>query len=460
MSSSVFRLKKHIIETQYIRQYPHATINGEEDDLKICVNQYTPLSNLKPQPGDVTIIAAHANGVGKEMYEPLWDELLALSTKTGAFKIRNIWIADVAWQGESGVLNENKLGNDPSWFDHSRDLLHMVNHFRREMPRPLIGLGHSMGGAQITNLALLHPRLLHSVVLMEPVMQSIRTKSAATGPALASTFRRDIWPSREAAAASFRNNKFYADWDPRCLDIWIKTGLRDLPTALYPTFLPTNSASATQAALSAAAAAVTAAPVPSAQLVDIPVTLTTTKHQEVFTFLRPMHPSANKDISAFTPTRITHPDLLPQPYGPSQTPAYRPEPILLFGRLPHLRPHCLYIFGTTSQTSTPEMCAEKLRDTGVGWDGSGGVQTGAVQSVSLEGGHFVPFEKPGVVAAEVEKWLSAELSRWHDEERILKEQWQKLKGQDKITLSEDWKWWMKQGKKPFDLPGTKAVSKL
>jgi len=460
MSSSVYRLKKHIIDSQYLRQYPHATINGEEDELKICVNQYTPLNNLSPQPGDVTIIAAHANGIGKELYEPLWDELHALSTKTGAFKIRNIWIADVAWQGESGVLNENKLGNDPNWLDHSRDLLHMVNHFRKEMPRPLIGMGHSMGAAQMTNLAFLHPRLLYSVVLMEPVMQSIKTKSSASGPALASTFRRDVWPSREAAAASFRNNKFYADWDPRCLDLWIKTGLRDLPTTLYPTYPPTTSASATQAALTAATAAVTAAPVPSAPPVDVPVTLTTTKHQEVFTFLRPMHPPANNDISTFTPTRTTHPDLLPQPYGPSQTPTYRPEPILLFERLPHLRPHCLYIFAKTSQTSTPEMCAEKLRDTGVGWDGSGGVQTGAVQSVTLEGGHFVPFEKPGVVAAEIEKWFSAELRRWREEEKVLKDQWENLKGQDKFTLNEDWKWWMKQGKKPLDRPGNKAVSKL
>lgn len=39
--------------------------------------------------------------------------------------------------------------NAASWFDHSRDLLALVNHFRDEMPYPLIGLGHSMGGAQM-----------------------------------------------------------------------------------------------------------------------------------------------------------------------------------------------------------------------------------------------------------------------------------------------------------------------
>ena len=33
-----------------------------------------------------------------------------------------------------------------SWADHPRDLLHIINHFRKEMPRPLVGIGHSMGG--------------------------------------------------------------------------------------------------------------------------------------------------------------------------------------------------------------------------------------------------------------------------------------------------------------------------
>lgn len=35
------------------------------------------------------------------------------------------------------------------WDDHTRDLLHIINHFRKEMPRPLVGVGHSMGGTQL-----------------------------------------------------------------------------------------------------------------------------------------------------------------------------------------------------------------------------------------------------------------------------------------------------------------------
>jgi hypothetical protein len=47
----------------------------------------------------------------QELYEPLWDDMYE-SLKAKGVGIRGIWIADVAHQGASGVLNEKKLGND------------------------------------------------------------------------------------------------------------------------------------------------------------------------------------------------------------------------------------------------------------------------------------------------------------------------------------------------------------
>ena len=47
----------------------------------------------------------------QELYEPLWDELL-LASREHKFGIRAIWIADMAQQGASGVLNEDILGDD------------------------------------------------------------------------------------------------------------------------------------------------------------------------------------------------------------------------------------------------------------------------------------------------------------------------------------------------------------
>lgn len=40
-------------------------MNEQEAVFRLAVKQYTPLENLSPQPGDVTIIGAHANGFPK-----------------------------------------------------------------------------------------------------------------------------------------------------------------------------------------------------------------------------------------------------------------------------------------------------------------------------------------------------------------------------------------------------------
>jgi hypothetical protein len=145
---SGFRIIEHKVPAQHIRDFPRATAQTQEDQLYLHVKQYIPLSNPEPQVGDVTFIAAHANGFPKELYEPLFEDLLSQS-KHQQWRIRGIWIADLAHQGHSSVLNESLLGNDPGWDDHSRDLLHMVNLKRDEMPRPLIGMGHSVGGCQL-----------------------------------------------------------------------------------------------------------------------------------------------------------------------------------------------------------------------------------------------------------------------------------------------------------------------
>lgn len=64
-SPSPFYIKEHVIEGQYVREYPRATSRSQEDVLYLSVKQYIPKDNLHPKRGDITVIASHANGFVK-----------------------------------------------------------------------------------------------------------------------------------------------------------------------------------------------------------------------------------------------------------------------------------------------------------------------------------------------------------------------------------------------------------
>jgi len=66
----IFRVANHRIEGQHIRQYPKATASSDIDSLWLDINQYVPVDNPNPTPGDVTIIAANGIGFAKVCEKP------------------------------------------------------------------------------------------------------------------------------------------------------------------------------------------------------------------------------------------------------------------------------------------------------------------------------------------------------------------------------------------------------
>ncbi|KAI1337002.1 prolyl aminopeptidase-like protein [Xylariaceae sp. FL0016] len=411
-SSFPFHIKEHAIPGQHIREWPRALAHSQEDALQIHIKQYIPHDNPSPQPGDVTFIGAHANGFPKELYEALWTELHSVARSHG-FRIRSIWIADVSNQGRSGVLNEELLGHDTCWHDHARDLLHMVNIFRDDMPRPLVGVGHSFGGNVLTHLSLLHPRLFSTLVLLDPVIVKFSLARVGPGnsPTRGSTFRRETWPNRSEAAAAFRRSPFYSAWDPRVLDAWVTHALRDTPTPLFP---DTSAGD---------------------------VTLSTTKHQEVFTFFRPLWPhvrpdgSVDKDAQAGAPDFDVDQAALVDPINPF--PFYRGEGPSVLRHLPEVRPSVLWVFGGTSDLSTPELRQIKMSTTGIGQGGSGGAAAGRVAEIVMEGmGHLFPMEVPAQVAKHLGSWVGTEMVRWRQQEAEYVA-WTRKPMHEKNTLSQE-----------------------
>ena len=278
----------------------------------------------------------------------------------------------------------------------------MINHFR--MPMPMVGIGHSYGAAVLCNLSFMHPRLLTSIVLLDPVIQIHSSAPTGPNPAQASAFRRDFWPSRSEAEAAFRKQKFYKSWDHRVFDRWCKYGIRETPSLHFPQ--------------------------------ENGVTLTTTKDQECFTFLRPSWDAFSEDGKT-----LVRPELVPDMNKVNNLlfPFYRPEPPNTLARLGELRSSALYIFGSTSPMSDESSRNSKMEITGVGLGGSGGAKEGRVKEVVLEGiGHLVAMEATQKCAEVAAPWISQEIKRSEEEKKLYVE-WTQKSLIEKQTLSDEWK---------------------
>jgi pimeloyl-ACP methyl ester carboxylesterase len=287
------------------------------------------------------------------------------------------------------------------------------------MKRPFVGIGHSMGGNHLTNLALMHPRFFESLILVDPVIARSVARHGSITPAALSAVRRDRWPSKKAALQSFKKNKFYQVWDPRVLDLWVEYGLRELPTKLYPTVPPAVEPYNPEA---------------------VDVTLTTTKHQEVFTFLRAQHNSLRASLDGFTEEekkelkKLTHPDL--DSTWDASAEIYRPEPIITFDNLPFLRPSVLYLFGKESALSAEPSRKEKMAATGTGLGGSGGAKAGRVKEIVMKDtGHLIPMEKVTETAEHCATWIASELARFKRNEELLDRFRGAQAEQERYTLS-------------------------
>lgn len=279
------------------------------------------------------------------------------------------------------------------------------------MPRPLVGIGHSFGATVMINVALMHPRLLTTLVLIDPVASRFVFESRDSGflPMSLSATRRDLWPSRAAAADTFNRSRFYRRWDARVLARWNAHGLRDTPTPLYPGQQDRGKA-----------------------------TLLTTKHQEVFTYMRSQHQGLD-DEGMRVMDRAQLLDMDPGFGRDVDFPFYRPETATTSERLPSLRPGALYLFGADSEVCPEPVRREKMEMTGAGLGGSGGAAKGRVAEFTFEGrGHLIPMEVPGACARHAAAWMGPQLEGWRRDEAEYN-RWARMKSlREKQTIDEQW----------------------
>ena len=131
------------------------------------------------------------------------------------------------------VVAPDRFGHDPAYpvSDSWPQLLAELRAFVRGVARgrPVVLVGHSLGGLLGLMLAERDPAALRSLVLLDsPLVAGWRAAllwgskrsglAWRTAPAAAARRRRDTWADVEAVRAHFGSKDIFARWDPEMLD--------------------------------------------------------------------------------------------------------------------------------------------------------------------------------------------------------------------------------------------------
>lgn len=193
------------------------------------------------------------------------------------------------------------------------------------------------------------------------------------------------------------------------LDKYVLYGLRKTPTAIYPTHSATSGA----------------------------VTLTTTKHQEAWTYVCSNFASQSVDANDCQ-EQLLSPDLGSNS-GVRPYVFYRAECIQAWEGLPRIRPSILWIFSAQSPFNTPVLQDEKMAHSGTGVGGSGGEGVGKVEKEVVEGaGHMVPFQKVGDCASLLARWVNKQVINFKADEQFYREHDSKKSERNRFIMSKDW----------------------
>lgn len=155
-------------------------------------------------------------------------------------------------QPDYPILPFPMLGHDPRYpiMPHWRNQVEEYAAFlRREALAPVIGLGHSLGAMVTFKTAWHYPELFQSIILLDPPLingpvSMIYGAAKWLGqidrvtPAGQTQGRRSHWRDQAEALSYFRSKRLYANFDPECLEDYLRSGLRAKQDGLHLAFDP------------------------------------------------------------------------------------------------------------------------------------------------------------------------------------------------------------------------------
>lgn len=174
--------------------------------------------NAVPQgPGARPVLAfAHANGIPGHSYDTF------LAPFAERFQVR---VVDCLGQDPDYPVDRN-------WRSLSREL----EAFLAPLPKPIIGMGHSLGSVLMFLVAQRRPDWFQALIMLDPPVANgpmgvfLRlARLSGIGdrfsPARKSKGRLDYWGNWDDVLSYFRSRKLFQSFDPRALDDYIQAGL-------------------------------------------------------------------------------------------------------------------------------------------------------------------------------------------------------------------------------------------
>ncbi|MCP3997963.1 MAG: alpha/beta hydrolase [bacterium] len=159
------------------------------------------------------VVFVHATGFCKELCDPVISDTRELAPEFRALAV------DQRAHGDSAAP-------DPpfDWWDVGADVVELIAG-----RRPVIGVGHSAGGAALALAELANPGTFATLVLVEPIIFPPPYGRFQHNPMSAGALRRrPAFPSRKIAYDNFRSKPAFAGWQDRAMRAYVDGGLREV----------------------------------------------------------------------------------------------------------------------------------------------------------------------------------------------------------------------------------------
>ena len=161
--------------------------------------------------GAPAVFLVHATG----FHARVWDQTVAHLPPD-----LHVLAVDVQGHGRS-----EKRGPISDWVAPAQDLAELVEHLNLQ---GAVGVGHSMGGHNLVQVAAIHPQAFKRLVLVDPVIMAPEVYETATAwpPDKEHPIarRRNHWATWQDMYDAFKDRKPYSLWDPKVLADYCQHG--------------------------------------------------------------------------------------------------------------------------------------------------------------------------------------------------------------------------------------------